>query len=340
MSSTTIGAVLERWQVPIYLGAIVSGAFAGLAFPGSADAAGHAVTPAIAALLFVTFLQVPVRSLRAALSDMRFLGALAVVNFVVAPTVVGALLFLVPDDEALRFGVLLVLLCPCIDYVIVFSGLAGARADRLLAATPLLLLGQFLLLPVYLYLFLGEQARATLEPRPFVTAFLALIVMPLCLAWLVQSGLARTGSTRGRARHPTMLISPDMVNSVAISMVPLMALVLVLVVSSQVSRIGDDAARLLALVPCYVAFLVVMPVAGALVSRLCRLDPRSGRSVAFSGATRNSLVVLPLALALPDTLAAAAAAAVITQTLVELVGMVVCVRAIPRLLPDRVLPAA
>jgi ACR3 family arsenite efflux pump ArsB len=52
--------------------------------------------------------------------------------------------------------------------------------------------------------------------------------------------------------------------------------------------------------------------------------------VALSGATRNSLVVLPLALAMPSPLAPAA---VVAQTLVELVGMVVLVRVLPRLRP-------
>lgn len=52
----------------------------------------------------------------------------------------------------------------------------------------------------------------------------------------------------------------------------------------------------------------------------------------FTGATRNSLVVLPLALALPDRLAIAAVV-VVTQTLVEVAGMVVYVRAVPQLLP-------
>ncbi len=52
----------------------------------------------------------------------------------------------------------------------------------------------------------------------------------------------------------------------------------------------------------------------------------------FSGVTRNSLVVLPLALALPVGFEAAAVV-VVTQTLVEVIGMVVCVRVVPRLLP-------
>ena len=64
----------------------------------------------------------------------------------------------------------------------------------------------------------------------------------------------------------------------------------------------------------------------------CTLDVPAGRAIVFTGATRNSLVVLPLALALPDRLAVAAAV-VVTQTLVEVIGMVTYVRLIPRLLP-------
>jgi ACR3 family arsenite transporter len=60
-------------------------------------------------------------------------------------------------DQAVRVGVLLVLLCPCVDYVIVFSGLAGGSNHRLLAVTPVLLVVQMLLLPVWLYAFLGSD---------------------------------------------------------------------------------------------------------------------------------------------------------------------------------------
>ncbi|WP_225920486.1 hypothetical protein [Pseudonocardia oceani] len=55
-----------------------------------------------------------------------------------------------------------------------------------------------------------------------------------------------------------------------------------------------------------VMFLTVMAFAGVGVDRLFRLDPVAGRAIVFTGATRNSLVVLPLALAPPDALAVAA----------------------------------
>lgn len=118
------------------------------------------------------------------------------------------------------------------------------------------------------------------------------------------------------------------------TMVPLMAATLLVVVASQVPKLGGSLADVAAVVPFYVAFLVVMAFAGKAVARLFRLDPPGSRAIVFTGATRNSLVVLPLALALPDDLAVAAVV-VVTQTLVEVLGMVTYVRLIPRLVPAK-----
>ncbi|MFI6742750.1 arsenic resistance protein [Nonomuraea sp. NPDC050451] len=291
-------AGMERHQVAIYVGAIASGAVAGWAGPGLGPVLEHAINPVLAALLYVTFLQVPAAELVRALRAGRFLVAALVVNFIV------------------------VLLTPCVDYVIVFSGLAGGDARRLLAATPLLLLAQMIALPVLLVAFMGEQLRRIVEPGPFVEAFLVLIVIPLALAWLTQAWAARRPA--GRA----------VVGVAGAAMVPLMAVTLITVVASQVPKLDGNLAAVAAVVPFYVLFLAVMAAAGLAVARLFRLDAPAGRAIVFTGATRNSLVVLPLALALPDALAIAAAV-VIAQTLVEVMGMVVYVRLVPRLLPLR-----
>jgi ACR3 family arsenite transporter len=315
-------AGMERHQVAVYLGAIGGGVLAGWAAPGAGAGLEQVINPVLGALLYVTFLQVPARDLVRSLRDGRFLTAALLVNFVVVPLVVAAMFVLLPADEAVRLGVLLVLLTPCVDYVIVFSGLAGGSSERLLAATPLLLIAQMLLLPVFLLLFLGSEPAGTVEPGPFAEAFLVLIVMPLALAWSTQAwaGRQRAGAAVSAA--------------MTTAMVPLMAATLFIVVASQVPQLNEDVADVLGVVPFYVLFLVVMAFAGWGVARLFRLDAAAGRALVFTGATRNSLVVLPLALALPDELAVAAAV-VVTQTLVEVLGMVAYVRLVPRLFPIR-----
>ncbi|MGW0518594.1 bile acid:sodium symporter [Crossiella sp. NPDC003009] len=313
---------MERHQVAIYLGALAAGAAVGWAVPAVGPGLEQAINPVLGALLYVTFLQVPVAELGRSLRDGRFLAAALVVNFVVVPLVVAGMFAFLPGERALRLGVLLVLLTPCVDYVIVFSGLAGGSSRRLLAATPVLLLAQMVLLPGLLLLFLGAELGQVVRAGPFLEAFLVLIVVPLALAWLTQAWAARRAA--GRAA----------VAALGTAMVPLMAVTLVIVVASQVPKLGAGLARVAGVVPFYVVFLVVMAFAGVAVARLFRLDVPAGRAIVFTGATRNSLVVLPLALALPDSLALAAVV-VVAQTLVEVVGMVVYVRVVPRLLPER-----
>ncbi|MFI1225790.1 MULTISPECIES: arsenic resistance protein [unclassified Streptomyces] len=311
---------MEHHQVVIYLAAMALGALLGLAAPAAGPGLEHLINPVLGALLFVTFLQVPAAELLRSLRDGRFLSAVLVVNFLVVPLVVAALFAFLPADRAVRLGVLLVLLCPCVDYVIVFSGLAGGSARRLLAATPLLLVAQMLLLPALLYVFLGSGLADLVEAGPFLEAFVFLIAVPLALAWALQFWAGRRESGRRVS------------GAASTAMVPLMAATLLVVVASQVPELGGSLADVAAVVPFYAAFLVVMAFAGKAVARLFRLDVPGGRAVVFSGATRNSLVVLPLALALPDAYAVAAVV-VVAQTLVEVVGMVLCVRAVPRLLP-------
>lgn len=312
---------MEDHQVAVYLSATAAGAALGLAAPDAGPGLEHAINPVLAALLFVTFLQVPARELLRSLKDARFLAAALVVNFAVVPLVVAAMFAFLPADQAVRVGVLLVLLCPCVDYVIVFSGLAGGASRRLLAATPLLLIGQMLLLPLFLYVFMGPELGDVVEAGPFLQAFLVLIVVPLAVAWAVQAWAGR--------RPAGQRVS----DAATTTMVPLMAATLLTVVASQVPKLGGNLTDVAAVVPCYVLFLLVMAFAGKAVARLFRLDTAGSRALVFTGATRNSLVVLPLALALPEPYAIAAVI-VVTQTLVEVVGMVVYVRAVPRLLPD------
>ncbi|SDG85597.1 arsenic resistance protein [Pseudonocardia oroxyli] len=313
-------AWLERRQVPIHLAAIAAGLLLGLVVPGAGPGLESAINPVLGALLYVTFLQVPAAELVRSLRSGRFLGALLVTDFVVVPLVVAAMVGFLPAEPAVRVGVLLVLLAPCVDYVIVFSGLAGANSGRLLAATPLLLLAQILLLPVFLAVFGGPDLAAIVEVGPFLEAFAVLIVGPLALAWATQAWAARRRTGRRVAEAAGGL------------MVPLMVATLLTVVASQVPVLGGDLTAVAAVTPFYVLFLVVMAPLGTLVARLARLGPADGRAVVFSGATRNSLVVLPLALALPDAYAVAAVV-IVAQTLVEIVGMVAYVRLVPRLLP-------
>ena len=207
---------------------------------------------------------------------------------------------------------------------VALPGVAHPAESAINPVLGLLLYATFLmaLLPAYLWAFVGAEFVAAVDLAPFVDAFLLLIALPLAAAGLTQVAAART---RWGCRVQEVVLG---------AMVPLMMLTLAVVVASQIAGVGARIGSLLAAVPIYVAFAAVMVPIGMAAGGIARLDAPGRRAIVFSGATRNSLVVLPLALALPDRFALAPLV-VVTQTLVELVVMVLFVRLIPRLVPDR-----
>lgn len=308
---------LEDKQVGIYFGAVALGVLVGLFVPGT-TALESGINPALAVMLFVTFLQVPLADLGRAFARGRFLAALLTANFVAVPLLVAAMAQFLPPEPLVRLGVLLVLLTPCIDYVVTFSHLGRADARLLLAATPTLLVLQMLLLPVYLGLFLGDEAATLVQPGPFVDAFVWLIAAPLALAALTQLWAAR--SQTGERASAALGLLP----------VPATALVLFIVVAAVLPQLGPATAAAVAVMPFYIAFAVIAPLLGWTIGRLFRLDALAGRAVAFSAGTRNSLVILPLALAVPGAIPVLPAI-IVTQTLVELVSELFYVRLIAKL---------
>ncbi len=308
---------LEARQVWIYFAAVIVATAIGFLIPRT-EVLESAINPALALMLFVTFLQVPVAALGRALQELRFLGTLLAVNFIAVPLLVLGLMQFLPADPLIRLGVLMVLLCPCIDYVVTFAHLGRADARLLLASTPVLLIAQMALLPIYLRLFLGAEAAAYVQPGPFIHAFVWLIAIPFVLAALVQTWAAR--SKTGERVSSGLGLAP----------VPATALVLFIVVAAVMPQLGQTLDRTLSVVPVYVAFSVLAPLIGWAVSRLARLTPEAGRAVAFSAGTRNSLVVLPLALVVPGAIPLVPAI-IVTQTLIELLAELVYIRGIPGL---------
>jgi ACR3 family arsenite efflux pump ArsB len=308
---------LQRQQIAVYAVSVVIAVGLGVGLPSAASLFEQTITPVLAVLLYVTFLEIPFTKFRRAFTNTRFITAALGMNFVVVPAVVYALTRFLPQEPVLLVGAFMVLLTPCIDYVIAFTDIAGGNAKQVTATTPALLLVQFLLLPVYLWLFMGGDVAPIIGARPFVEAFLLLIAFPLTLAWLTEMWADR--SSTGQHWQNAMGWLP----------VPMMGATLLVVIASQLPRVEESIGQIAAVVPVYVAFLVVMPILARLAAGLFQMDVGEGRALVFTTVTRNSLVILPLALALPEGFDLVPAV-VVTQTLVELVGMVVLTRVVPK----------
>ena len=214
----------------------------------------------------------------------------------------------------------MVLLTPCIDYVIPFTKLGKGDEKLILASTPLLFIVQLLLLPVYLTFFIGTDISVIVSIGPFLEAFLLLIALPLILAVITQLFAKKSSAGESLLNLTSQL--PEL----------LMASVLFTVVAAQIGKVYNDLSIIITVIPIYVLYLIITPFISKVIASLFSLAPHAGRALAFSTGTRNSLVVLPLALALPGEWSVIASFVIVTQTITELIGELFYIKLIPKLI--------
>ncbi|WP_298821495.1 arsenic resistance protein [Chloroflexus sp.] len=311
---------LERHQALIYLAAIGSGLLIGWRALFPLRALEFLLWPLLALLLYTVFTQIPLLHTRDAFTDRRFLQAAIIGNFVIIPVLLWGTLRILPDDPAIRLGVLLVLLVPCTDWFITFTHLGGGKTAYAIAFAPVSLLLQIGLLPLYLWLISGQTVQMTFASADILLAFGGTIALPLLAAFVTEAVAQRVPRWQ---RLPERL---------AWLPVPLLALVVFLITVTQVNLITASLAILGQLSLVFGGFLICALALARLLTSVFLLLPSEGRVLAFSFGTRNSFMVLPLALALPSSYELAVVV-IVFQSLVELCGMIVFLSVVPRLFP-------
>ncbi len=311
---------LEKYQVLLYLAAILAGLLAGVSYPGLKAVLEPLLWPVLGLLLYATFTQVSLTNIPGAFRDRRFIGTALAGNFLIIPLIVLGFITLLPGHDAIRLGVALVLLVPCTDWFITFTRLGLGDTERAIAFSPLSLLFQILLLPVWLFLFFGDELTVTLATSEMVLAFFGIIVAPLVLAGITEKWVDAAPAWR------SVLIS-----GLGWMPVPLLAAVIFMIAASQAQVLFHASGLLVYPVICFVIFLVAAPVLAKVLAKVASLLVHQGRTLAFSFGSRNSFVVLPLALALPEAFEIAVFV-IVLQSLIELFGMAVYVWLIPNVL--------
>ncbi|MBK1439881.1 arsenic resistance protein [Parapedobacter sp. ISTM3] len=315
---------LEEKQISIYIITIFVGASIGLGWNGS-KIVGFAIEPVIGVLLYSMFCQIPFLELRSAFKNRSLFKALLVGNFILIPLLVWLLVSIAPLSPVVSIGVLLVLLTPCIDYVIVFTHLGKGDSRSVLVSTPLLFIFQMLLLPAFLWIFLGKDAVSIIEIAPFINAFVYLIVIPFTLSIVTQMA----------SKYNNRIGSAIMGFSGWLP-VPFMALTFFVVIVSQISALRNNPEPIFMVLPIYVTFALCAPAIGMLSAKMFNVDFFGARAVAFSTSTRNSLVVLPLAFSFPAPDNQLIAAVIIIQTIVEVLFELIYIKVIPLLSKGRI----
>jgi arsenite transporter len=284
-------SVWERLQGVFVAASALAGLGAGLVAP-IGPAAGHLVVPALMLMLVGVFAQLSASQLREARHGRRVVAASLIINFVWTPVFAWALgaglLGFSPD---LRIGLLMLLVTPCTDWYLVFTGIARGHLGIAAAVLPANFILQLVLLPVYLVLLGGTAIH--IDAATLAEAIGLVLLVPLAAA-----GLLRWATTRARGpQWRDEVVVPVAGHTVA----PLLYVAVFAMFAWQGRLAIDHAADLAALLLPLAIFFAVNPLLATAVSRALAL--RSDQRVTLTMVTvaRNSPIALALAAAaFPD----------------------------------------
>lgn len=150
-----------------------------------ADLAPNVIVPLLALMLCATFLPLPLKRFGQVLRSSKVVLASLATNFVWTPIFAWGLgVIFLQDTPDLWVGIIMLMVTPCTDWYIVFTGIAGGDVALATALLPLNLILQILLLPIYLLIFAGTLVE--LNPTKLFSCVLWVLLIPLLVATIFR----------------------------------------------------------------------------------------------------------------------------------------------------------
>lgn len=136
-------------------------------------------------LLYILFLSIDLKQIKKSFTNVRFTLSAVLINFVFTPLfgyVLGKIFF--PGSLDIRIGLLMLLVTPCTDWYLVFTGLSKGNVELGMSILPLNLILQIVLLPVYLLVLIGSEV--TMDVGSLVSSVAIVLVIPFVLAYITK----------------------------------------------------------------------------------------------------------------------------------------------------------
>lgn len=298
---------MVRWQVPVVLAAVAVGTALGLGLD-LGEAPGRLVAPALVGLLALTFAGVDARSLAEGVRPHPAVAATSLgINFAWTPAFAGVLGWLLLSGQPdLRLGLVMLLVTPCTDWYLVFTGVARGNVALAASLLPPNLVLQLVLLPVFVAALTGSAADI---PLADLTGSVVLVLgIPLVVAAAVRFLAARAGA-RDRLDRALARSRPVGLGLLAVAIVAIFA--------AHARVVTDNPGAFLRLIVPLATYFAVTALVATGAARALRLRHPEQVTLTMTTLARNSPVALAIAaVAFPDR--PLVAVALVVGPLVEL----------------------
>jgi ACR3 family arsenite efflux pump ArsB len=253
--------------------------------PALENHAGNFIEVFLMFMLFFVFLNVEINEISKSFSDLRFSVSALVINFIITPlfTFILSKLFLAGHID-LQIGFIMLMVTPCTDWYLIFTGLANGNVSLGASILPLNLILQITLLPVYLLLFMGTEV--SFELITIIQSILFVLIIPLIAANTIKLIVKKANLKNNLEK---LLKKSDDIQFV------LLCLAVISMFSSQGSLLLDNVIVFVKLLPPLLIFFLIIFLFSFFTGKMLKLSFKNIIPLIFTTSARNSPVSLAIA---------------------------------------------
>ncbi len=247
------------------------------------------IVPLLVVMLYITFLQIPMEGITNAFKNIRFTFTTVTMNFLWTPILAWVLasLFLA-NHPALYIGFIMLMVTPCTDWYLIFTGMAKGNVALSSAILPLNLLLQVVLLPVYLLTFAGTTG--VIELSFLAKSIVIVLLIPFVFAFLTKMVL----------KNKPQLIE-KLLSNLSVLPIIFLSLAIVAMFASQGQLLLNHLDLMWKITIPILLFFIINFIIGQKVGQLMNFKQAEKVSLSLTTLARNSPIALAIAMtAFPD----------------------------------------
>lgn len=252
----------------------------------------YLIMPSLTIMLFLVFVQVPLKEIGSSFKNIKFTSTSIVINFVLTPIIVFILgkLFLNNQPELL-VGFIMLMVTPCTDWYLIFTGIAKGNVALGSSILPLNLILQLLMLPVYILLIGGTSVDIDMLSLGKGVVF-SLMIPLLCSIIARKLIINKIGDS---------VFENKLVPKACDFQGYFLNIAIVAMFASQGKVLLENYQVLLILLVPILLFFIITFIVGRLVSKALKLNYQDSVSLSLTTLARNSPIALAIAVAtFPD----------------------------------------
>ncbi|MFC7063837.1 arsenic resistance protein, partial [Halobacillus seohaensis] len=234
-------------------------------------------------MLYITFLQIPIEEIKKAFKNIKFTYTSIIINFVWTPILAWllAIVFL-GDNPALYIGFIMLMVTPCTDWYLIFTGIAKGNVALSTAILPLNLILQIILLPIYLLIFGGTTE--VIELSFLVESILIVLFIPLVLSFLTKMVLRNKQQLRD-----------NLIYNLSVLPIIFLSLAIIAMFASQGQLLLDNLDLMWQITIPILLFFIVNFIVGQRIGRFMKFPISDRTSLSLTTLARNSPIALAIA---------------------------------------------